>query len=170
MWKRQEDSPQYAVWYLVLSMEMTTVYLVRLFREANFVLYCQVVSSSYAAFLCQQLYTFASYSLERRVNIRAAIPCSASWIHVRKICCLQVQTTIFWLRLFNQAHEHSNVEIKSDCEAIGITDLYWVVAVWGMSPCCRVRITCRFKWKSQAPDKDHSKIFLWKGTQVILYF
>ena len=36
------------------------------------------VVSSYAVFLCRQLYTFASYSLERRVDIRAAIPCSAS--------------------------------------------------------------------------------------------
>lgn len=43
--KRKEDSLQFTFWYLVQSMELTTLTLVRAFREAIFVLYCQALSA-----------------------------------------------------------------------------------------------------------------------------
>ena len=47
MWceKRKDDNPQFAFWYMILAMELTTLSLVRAFREANFVLYCQALSA-----------------------------------------------------------------------------------------------------------------------------
>ena len=43
--KRKEDTSQFWFWYLVLSIELATLSLIRAFREANFVLHCQAVST-----------------------------------------------------------------------------------------------------------------------------
>ena len=46
---------QFRFWYLVLPIELATLSLIRAFREANFVLHCQAVST-YSIFLHQQQY------------------------------------------------------------------------------------------------------------------
>ena len=38
--RRKLQSPQFQFWYLILSMELTILLLIRSFREANFALYC----------------------------------------------------------------------------------------------------------------------------------
>ena len=42
--RRKEESPQFQYWHLILSMELVIFLLIWSFREANFSLYCEVLS------------------------------------------------------------------------------------------------------------------------------
>ena len=42
--RRKLQSPQFQFWYLILSMEVTILALIRSFREANLALYCDTLS------------------------------------------------------------------------------------------------------------------------------
>ena len=117
----------------------------------------------------------ASYSLERQVNIRAATPCSAPWIHIRQIVVFKSKRP-FSAKATDQAHWHTHAVIKSDVGTIGISDDAQYNGAY--------REVCRLveEYESLAYAKDaherarhheqaeHPQRVFWKGTQVIIFF
>ena len=75
---RKQQSPQFQFWYLVLSMELEILSLIRLFKEVNFDLYHQsLISWTNPILLRQQqceLRTMASHPSERHVDTGGETP------------------------------------------------------------------------------------------------
>ena len=100
MWceKHKDDNPQFAFNVYDISNGTDILITCPSFQRSQFCSVLLGIVSTDTIFLCQQQYqlcTLTSNSFKRHVDIREATTCSASRIHVRQICCLQVQTTVF---------------------------------------------------------------------------
>ena len=59
--RRKLQSPQFQFWYLILSMELTILLLIRSFREANFALYCDALSELIPYFFANNNINYARW-------------------------------------------------------------------------------------------------------------
>ena len=85
----KQQSPPFQFWYLVLSMELEILSLIRSFREANLDLY----RPSLVLLRQQQceLRTMAPHPSERHVETGGETPPACPCIRERNICCTQIK-------------------------------------------------------------------------------
>ena len=110
---RKQQSPQFQFWYLVLSMELKILYLIRSFREANFDLYLPI-----------RLRDMSTLG-EKHPQLAHAFQRGAFVVHK--------SSRDFSAITIDQAHEQANTVIKADGGPIGVTEdppalRRWVVA------------------------------------------
>ncbi len=121
---RKLQSPQFQLWYLILSMELIILALIRSFREANFVLYKDALSELIPYFFAYNNIHYARWlpiHLRDTMSLEQHHPQVASEFHsgsfvVHKSC------REFSALAIDQAHEQANAVIKGDGGAIGITE------------------------------------------------
>ena len=58
---RKRQSPQFHFWYMVLSIELVIILLIRSFREANFFLYCQSLAEPIPYFIANNNINYARW-------------------------------------------------------------------------------------------------------------
>ena len=132
---RKKESPHFAFWSLILSMELTIFTLVRAFREGNVQLYWKALAALIP-------YFFAN----NNVNYARWLP-----IHLRDMTCLEKthpevarefhngnfvvhkSDRNFSLLALDQAHEQNDAVIKGDGGAIGLTEDPSALRQWMMA-------------------------------------
>jgi len=122
--QRKLQSPQFQFWYLILSMELTILALIRSFREANFELYCDALSELIPYFFANNNINYARWlpiHLRDMMSLEQHHPQVASEFRngnfvVHKSC------REFSALAIDQAHEQANAVIKGDGGAIGVTE------------------------------------------------
>ena len=126
MWceKSKDDNPQFASWYMILAIELTTLSLVRAFREANFVLYYQALSALIPYFFANNNTNYARWlhiHLRDMLTLEQGHPALHQEFMPGKVVVFKSKRT-FSAMAIDQAHEHANAVIKYDGGAIGITE------------------------------------------------
>ena len=122
--RRRLQSPQFQFWYLLLSMELTILALIRSFREANFGLYCDALSELIPYFFANNNINYARWlpvHLRDMMSLEQHHPQVASEFRSGKFVvhksCME-----FSALALDQAHEQANALIKGDGGAIGVTE------------------------------------------------
>ena len=126
MWceKRKDDNPQFAFLYMILASELTSLSLVRDFREANLVLYCQALPALISYFFTNNITNYAHWlpiHLRDMLTLEQRHPALHQEFISGKFVVFKSKRP-FSAMAIDQAHEHANAVIKSDSGAIGITE------------------------------------------------
>ena len=121
---RKHQSPQFQLWYLVLSMELEILSLIRSFREGNFDLYRQSLVGLTPYFFANNNVNYARWFPihlrdmstlgEKHPQLAHAFQRGASVVHK--------SSRDFSAMAIDQAHEQGNSVIKADGGAIGVTE------------------------------------------------
>ena len=120
---RKQQSPQFQFWYIVLSMELEIISLIRSFREANFDLYRQSPVGLIPYFFANNNVNYARWlpihlrdmpTLEKHPHLAYAFQRGAFVVHK--------PSRDFSAIAIDQAHEQASAVIKADGGAIGVTD------------------------------------------------
>ena len=156
MWceKRKEDNPQFAFWYFILSMELTTLSLVRAFREANFGLYCQALSALIPYFFANNNTNYARWlpnHLRDMLSLEQKHPALYQEFMSGKFAVFKSKRPFSAMAIV-QAHEHANAVIKSDGGAIGITEDASALRRWMVAGPEVCRIVAEYESLALAKD------------------
>ena len=154
--KRKEDSPQFAFWYLVLSMELTILSLVRAFREASFVLYCQALSALIPYFFANNNTNYALWlpiHLRDMLTLEQRHPVLHHEFMSGKFVVFKSKRP-FSAMAIDQAHEHANAIIKSDDGAISITDDASALRRWMVAGPEVCRLVAEYESLADAKDAN----------------
>jgi len=112
--KRKSESPQFCYWYLVLSMELTTLTLIRSFREADFQLYCESLSELLPYFFANNNVNYARWltiHLRDMMSLEDKHPAVAEEFKKGNFVIHKSERPFSGLAI-DQAHEQSNAVVK----------------------------------------------------------
>lgn len=126
--RRKQESPQFLFWNLVLEMELTTLMLIRSFREGDFTLYCDTLHELLGYFFARWL-TVHLYDM---MTLQQCHPEVAREFK-RGNFVVHKSAREFSAIAIDQAHGQNNAVIKGDGGAIGLTEdperlRHWMVA------------------------------------------
>lgn len=112
--KRKSESPQFCYWYLVLSMELTTLTLIRSFREADFQLYCESLSELLPYFFANNNVNYARWltiHLRDMMSLEDKHPAVAEEFKKGNFVIHKSERPFSGLAI-DQAHEKNNAVVK----------------------------------------------------------
>ena len=121
---RKQHSPMFHFWYMVLSMELVILLLIRSFREANFFLYCQSLAELIPYFFANNNVNYARWlpiHFRDMVTLEKKHPQVAQEFQNGKFV-VHKSSRQFSAVAIDQAHEQANAVIKGDGGAIGVTE------------------------------------------------
>ena len=122
--KRRMESPQFQYWYMILSMELTILSLVRSFREGNFPLYCEALSELIPYFFANNNVNYARWlpiHLRDMLSLEQHHPQLALEFQIGNFIIHKSDREFSSLAI-DQAHEQANAVIKGDGGVIGVTE------------------------------------------------
>jgi len=121
---RKLQSPQFHFWYMVLSMELVILLLIRSFREANFFLYCQSPAELIPYFFANNNVNYARWlpiHYRDMVTLEQKHPQLAQEFQSGNFV-VHKSSRQFSAMAIDQAHEQTNAVIKADGGVIGVTE------------------------------------------------
>ena len=121
---RRNQNPQFEFWFLVLSMELVILTLIRSIREANFSLYCQSLSELIPFFFANNNVNYARWlpiHLRDMVTLREKHPQLAEEFQKGHFVVHKTNREVSALAI-DQAHEQANAVIKGEGGAVGVTE------------------------------------------------
>ena len=121
---RKLQSPQFHFLYMVLSMELGILLLIRSFREANFFLYCQSLAELLPYFFANNNVNYARWlpiHYRDMVTLEQKHPQLAQEFQSGNFV-VHKSSRQFSAVAIDQAHEQANAVIKADGGAIGMTE------------------------------------------------
>ena len=124
MWRTEQTSPQFMYWFLVYTMEMTILVLIRSFREANFELYREALFELIPYFFANNNVRYARWlpiHLQDMMRIDEQHPEVAREFHKGNFV-VHKSDRAFSSIAIDQAHEQNNAVIKGDGGAVGLTE------------------------------------------------
>lgn len=133
--QREDDSPQFHFWNLILRMELTIFPLIRPFREGNFLLYCQSLESLLTYFFPNNNVNYARWlpvHLRDILSLEEKHPEVARQFNSGKFVVHKSGRDFSGLAI-DQAHKQANAIIKGDGGAIGITEDESALKRWMVS-------------------------------------
>ncbi|KAJ8386023.1 hypothetical protein AAFF_G00178440 [Aldrovandia affinis] len=113
---RKLQSPQFHFWYMVLSMELVILLLIRSFREANFFLYCQSLAELIPYFFANNNVNYARWlTIHYRdmVTLEQKHPQLAQEFQSGNFV-VHKSSRQFSAMAIDQAHEQANAIIEAD--------------------------------------------------------
>lgn len=122
--KRKAESPQFSYWYLVLSMELTILSLIRSFREADFRLYVETLMELIPYFFANNNYNYArwlSVHLKDMLCLEQTHPDTHLQFKNGKFVVFK-SLRPFSSMAIDQAHEQENAIIKGEGGVVGVTE------------------------------------------------
>ena len=120
----KQHSPMFHFWYMVLSLELVILLLIRSFREANFILYCQSLAELIPYFFANNNVNYARWlpiHYRDMVTLEKKPPQVAQEFQNGKFV-VHKSSRQFSAVAIDQAHEQANAVIKGDGGAIGVTE------------------------------------------------
>ena len=122
---RKQHSPMFHFWYMVLSMELVILLLIRSFREANFFLYCQSLAELIPYFFANNNVNYTRWlpiHYRDMVTLEKKHPQVAQEFQNGNFFVVHKSSRQFSAMAIDQAHEQANAVIKGDGGAIGVTE------------------------------------------------
>lgn len=121
---RQQLSPQFQYWYLILNMQLVILSLVRSFREANFNLYCETLNGLIPYFFANNNVNYARWipvHLRDMLSLEQCHPQVAREFNNGNFVVHKSHRAFSALAI-DQAHEQANAVVKGDGGAVGVTE------------------------------------------------
>lgn len=155
--KRDENSPQFQFWNLVLSMELTIFTLVHSFREANVTLYCQALSELIPYFFANNNLNYARWlpiHLRDMIFLKQRHPQLAQEFKDGHFV-VHKSPREFSAIAIDQAHEQANAVIKGDGGAVGLTEDPSALRRWMVAGPEVSRLVAQYESISEAKDAPY---------------
>jgi len=126
MWcaTRQNESPMFMFWSMILQLELTVLTFIRSLRERNFTLYTDSLMALVPYFFALDRSNYARWlpvHIDDMLLLKMKAPDVASKFQKGHFC-LQKTLRAFSSIPLDQAHEQNNKLVKDDGGAVGLTE------------------------------------------------
>ena len=153
---RRQQSPQFHFWHMVLSMELVIFLLIRSFREANFVLYCQALHELIPYFFSNNNTNYARWL---PIHLRDMLTLESSHPELHKEFkagnfVVHKTSRQFSAMALDQAHEQTNAFIKADGGAIGLTEDPSALRRWMVAGPEIIRLVSAYETEVQSKESN----------------